>query len=343
MPEPSTRGTIESIRSGPAGQEDQMGPRRPPEILRKSHAHTEGRARETDKRALRDALEDAVVDAHGGPALLIDLDGVIYRGDDVIDGAAAAVAWLEDQAVPYLFVTNTTSRPRSALVEKLRGFGIAVREDRILTPSVAAARWLAEHECSRLFLCVPEATAGEFANFENAGAARGHSGTRTGAAIDRVDAVVVGDLGADWTFDRLNRAFRYLMADSKPHLIALGMTRYWHASDGLRLDTAPFVVALAHASGTEPTVLGKPAAAFFETALASLGAAPERTLMIGDDVRADVGGAQAAGLHGILVRTGKFRPSDLDCGVTPDIVIDSISDLPDEWQRLLLHTRRDSR
>jgi ribonucleotide monophosphatase NagD (HAD superfamily) len=65
-------------------------------------------------------------------------------------------------------------------------------------------------------------------------------------------------LGEGWDFATLNRAFRLLMAEPHPRLIALGMTRYWRAADGLRLDTAPFVVALQHATGIAPVVLGKP-------------------------------------------------------------------------------------
>jgi len=291
-----------------------MAPRRPPDILRKSHAHTEGKTRASDKRELeRELAESASVEE---PALLIDLDGVVYRGDEPIPGAADAVAWLIDQQIPHLFVTNTTSRPRSALVAKLTGFGIRASEDEILTPPVAAAIWLEQAGCRRLRLAVPAATCAEFAGFDIV------------AGDEPVDAVVVGDLGRDWTFDRLNTAFRDLMREPRPQLVALGMTRYWHAPDGLRLDTAPFVLALAHAAGVEQVVLGKPAPDFFATALARLGVEPAQAAMIGDDIRADVGGAQAAGLRGILVRTGKFRPADLACGIEPDLVLDSIAELP---------------
>lgn len=76
----------------------------------------------------------------------------------------------------------------------------------------------------------------------------------------------------------------------------------------LSLDAGPFVAALEYASGREATVFGKPAAMFFKLAVESLRCAPEEVAMIGDDVEADVGGAMAAGLMGVLVRTGKYRP-----------------------------------
>jgi HAD superfamily hydrolase (TIGR01458 family) len=119
-----------------------------------------------------------------------------------------------------------------------------------------------------------------------------------------------------------------------PALIALGMTRYWRAPDGLRLDTAPFVVALQHASGIAPTVLGKPAKGFFEAALRLLGCAAPGSVMVGDDIRSDIGGAQEAGIRTILVRTGKFQPTDLELGIHPTAVLSSIAELPDWWQAI---------
>jgi ribonucleotide monophosphatase NagD (HAD superfamily) len=77
--------------------------------------------------------------------------------------------------------------------------------------------------------------------------------------------------------------------------------------------------------------MGKPAAAFFDTALAQLGAEAAQTLMLGDDIRGDIDGAQQSGIGGVLVRTGKFRPADLQLGITPYAVLDSIAALPAWW------------
>jgi len=144
-------------------------------------------------------------------------------------------------------------------------------------------------------------------------------------------AVVVGDLGEQWDFPTLNRAFRLLMAEPRPRLIALGMTRYWKVAGGLQLDAGPFVAALQYASGAEPLVLGKPAPEFFHTALQRLQSRAEDSLMIGDDIRGDIDGAQRAGLKAMLVRTGKFRPEDLQGAIRPDAVAASIADLPGWW------------
>lgn len=124
-------------------------------------------------------------------------------------------------------------------------------------------------------------------------------------------------------------AFRHLKAGSK--LIAVQRNLYWQNDDGLSLDAGPFITALETAAGVEATVVGKPAAQFFEGAAARLGLPLSEIAMIGDDLLSDVGGAQEAGAHGVLVRTGKFRSSDLESStVRPDVVLDSIAQLP-EW------------
>lgn len=254
---------------------------------------------------------------------LIDLDGVVYKGSEPIAGAAEAIAWLIDNGIPHLFLTNTTSRPRQALVDKLEGLGIRVDAAAILTPPVAAARWLRAKAPGPAALFVPSATRSEFSGIDQLDEV-----AEAGAS-----SVVLGDLGEGWTFGVLNRAFRLLMNEPTAVLVALGMTRYWRAADGLRLDVAPFCKALEHATGRAAVVLGKPAAAFFATALSMLASVAGETVMIGDDIVGDVGGAQAAGMRGILVRTGKFRPEDLEGSVRPDAVLDSIADLPAWWAR----------
>jgi ribonucleotide monophosphatase NagD (HAD superfamily) len=112
--------------------------------------------------------------------------------------------------------------------------------------------------------------------------------------------------------------------------VAMGRNLYWRTDEGLQLDTGTFLAGLEQASGVQAEVTGKPAAAFFASALDALGAEPSAALMVGDDVEADTLAAQRAGLTGVLVRTGKYQPETLDrASGRPDYVIDSIADLPD--------------
>ncbi|HJT88026.1 MAG TPA: TIGR01458 family HAD-type hydrolase [Bryobacteraceae bacterium] len=253
--------------------------------------------------------------------LLFDMDGVLYNSEEPIPGAAAAVNWARTQGIPHLFVTNTSSRGKAALVEKLARFGLAAREDEILNPGSAAAAWLQTQLPGSVALFLKPAAREEFEGLPCLA-----DDVETGASY-----VVVGDLGEGWNYHTLNRAFRLLQSNPQARLVALGMTRYWQTPDGLALDVAPFVAALEHASGRQAVVLGKPAAAFFRAAAEILGAPPESVMMVGDDIHADIAGAQAAGLKAALVETGKFRPSDLESGVQPDLVLHSLADLPRWW------------
>jgi HAD superfamily hydrolase (TIGR01458 family) len=253
--------------------------------------------------------------------ILFDMDGVVYNADRPIARAAETIGWVQQQAIPHLFVTNTTSRDRGTLVEKLRGFGIEAAEEEILTPAAAVADWL-RHACDGpVALFLRPATKREFAGLPCL-----NDDAEEGAAY-----VVIGDLGDRWDYGTLNRAFRLLYHNPQAKLIALGMTRYWLSSDGMALDVAPFVAALEHATGRRPVVFGKPAERFFLAAARRLGLEPAQVLMVGDDIEADVGGAQAAGLKGALVKTGKFRPADLEGRIRPDALWESVADLRDQW------------
>ena len=244
--------------------------------------------------------------------VLLDLDGTLYVGDAAIPGAAEAVRALEERGIPYRYVTNTTRMSRRALAARLAAMGFPGPEEALVealfTPALAAARWLRERGLRRIALCVPEAAHEDFAHFERDDI--------------RPEAVVVGDLGESWTFAALNRAFGHLMDGAE--LVALQKNRYWLTPAGLALDAGPFVAALEYASGRPAVVVGKPSADFFRLAAASLGVSPRSAVMVGDDVEADVAGAQEAGLRGALVRTGKYREDELRrSGVRPDAVLDS--------------------
>jgi ribonucleotide monophosphatase NagD (HAD superfamily) len=155
-------------------------------------------------------------------AILIDLDGVLYIGDEAVPGAVEAVAWLRREGIPHRFLTNTSSRPRAALVEKLAALGLQIPAEAIITPAVAARDWLAGEGLSRVALFVPEATAADFAGFD----------LLPPEAEQGAQALVLGDLGEGWDFATLNRAFRLLMTEPQPRLLALGMTRYWRTACG---------------------------------------------------------------------------------------------------------------
>lgn len=266
-------------------------------------------------------MPDTNISASQLKAVLIDLDGVLYVGGTPIPEARETLDWLIENQIPHLFLTNTTSRPLREIRYKLKRMGFDLEESGILTPVIAANQWCMKHRIYRALMLVPEVT---MEDFEIEPVAL----TDTASA----QAVIVGDLGYDWNYKLLNQAYRVLLANKDCEFLALGMTRHWKDEEGPRLDVAPFVKALEYATDREARVLGKPSELLFRQGCDNLGAKPGNTLMIGDDIRTDVQGAQLAGLKGALVKTGKFREQDLKQDIVPDLILESFADLPEWWK-----------
>jgi len=236
--------------------------------------------------------------------VLLDLGGVVYVGDTVLPGALAALERLGQAGLPLRYLTNTTRTPRRAMLAKLRRLGLKLAPEELFMPALAA-RQILELERLSPHLLVHPALEEDFAG----------DWTASGSAV------VIGDAAEGFTYAAMNAAFRVLMEGAE--FLALARNRSFLDADGaLSLDAGAFVAALEYASGREARILGKPSADFFAAAYASLCCDAAQTVMIGDDVEADVAGAQAAGLKGILVRTGKYRPGDEDSvSPPPDAVV----------------------
>lgn len=206
-------------------------------------------------------------------------------------------------------------------MQRLGAFGFDVSPQVVFTATLAAAEVArdAGYRCVAPF--VPAAALEDLGNLE----LRGGS---SGRAADRVpDAVLIGDLGEQWTYALMQEAFDYVMAGAA--LIALSRDRYWLRSGRLALDAGPFVAGLEFAVGKNAIVAGKPSAAFYAAALRSMGlGSSQSAAMVGDDLWSDVQGAQRAGLEGWLVRTGKYRESALaESGIEPDRILESVASL----------------
>jgi HAD superfamily hydrolase (TIGR01458 family) len=196
--------------------------------------------------------------------------------------------------------------------------GIDLDDEELQTTPRAAARALAR---KRVLALTMHAIVGELDGVELVG--------------EDAEAVLVG--GADETpetnlvfsYMNLARAFHELEAGAT--LYCLHRNRWWQTKHGPLLDAGAFVAGLEYAADTEAIILGKPSTAYFEAALAALDADANMTWMVGDDIEADIAGAQAHGMKTVLVRTGKFRPDDVERGrVRPDAIVSSIAQLP-EW------------
>jgi len=256
----------------------------------------------------------------GGEGVLLDIDGVLTVDWQALAGAAEAVAALRRSGLPFRFLTNTTSRTRRALAAALDGAGIPCDASEIVSaPAATASHLRRHHPGARCWVLGSGDVEGEL------------EGVQLVAEPDAADVVVLGGAGPEYTYDRLDRAFRRLLDGAA--FVAMHRNLTWRVGGGMALDSGAFVLGLEAASGVSPVVVGKPSAAFYAAAVAELDRPPERVVMVGDDIEADVHGAQQAGLVGVLVRTGKFRTSDLEAGRSPDAVLGSVAELP-AWMGL---------
>lgn len=238
--------------------------------------------------------------------ILIDLAGVLHNGDEAVPGAIDALRVLRANGLPLRFLTNTTRSPRQRIVASLRQMGFTVEPDEIQTAVLATRSLVERRNLHPHYLVHPDIR------------------HEIGRSHADPDAVVLGDAGQEFSFDALNRVFRLLM-EGMPFIV-MARNRYFREKDGLSLDLGAFVAALEFSSGRQAEVVGKPALPFFHSALDALGIAPEQAVLIGDDLADDIGGAQAAGIAGILVRTGKFRPGDeAHALIKPDAVVDDFA------------------
>ena len=224
---------------------------------------------------------------------------------------------LRDAGHRIRFVTNTTTRSRAQVVEQLRDLRIELEDDELQTTGVVAARAL---KGKRVLALTMPGILDDLEGLQLVGM--------------NVDAVLLGgadegeETGRIFSYLNLNRAFHEL--DAGADLYCLHKNRWWQTADGPRLDAGAFVAGLEYAADTEATVLGKPSAAYFAAALEALDAEAELTWMIGDDLENDCVGAHRHGMKTILVRTGKFRPDEVERSrVQPDAIVSSIAQVPD--------------
>ncbi|KAJ8670741.1 hypothetical protein QAD02_002000 [Eretmocerus hayati] len=224
-------------------------------------------------------------------SVLIDLSGTLHVDDSVIPGAVEAVARLRSSNTNIKFVTNTTKESKNVLYNRLVTLGFDIKKDEIFS-SLAAARNIVESRKLNPFLLIDDKAMEDFEDLVDSSNPR--------------NAVLVGLAPDKFNYEKLNEAFRLLINGAG--LIAIHEGRYYKRPDGLALGPGAFVKGLEYASNVNAEVVGKPESGFFKAALGDVN--PDEAIMIGDDVRDDVAGAQSCGIKGFLVKTGKYRPGD---------------------------------
>ena len=256
---------------------------------------------------------------------LIDIDGVLYAGKERIGGAIKAINYLKRYKVPFLLATNTTRRSRYSLQSYLYSMGFKVNIEQIYSTTYAARQWLIAHKIESIYLFLRGDAYREFKGFK--------------VTANNPEYIVLGDLGDDLTYNKLNHAFQLIMGGTK--MLALQRNRYWQDGSDLVIDAGAIVAALEYATQKKAIIIGKPQKDFFKHALRELSLPAQNVAIVGDDIENDIKGGKQAGLFAIAVQTGKFtKEALLNLNVRPDLLMQSIADLPD-WIEENRKLRRD--
>ncbi len=247
---------------------------------------------------------------------LIDMDGVLYRGSELIPGSDRFIQQLRERGIPFLFLTNNSQRTRRDVVVKLGRMGIEVEDKHVFTCAMATARFLAHQK--------PEGSAFVI----------GEGGLLTAlhqngyAVVDHdPDYVVVGE-GRTFNLELVEAAVRMILGGAK--LIATNLDPNCPTQNGLRPGCGAMVAMLETATGVKAFSVGKPSPVMMRAARKELGLTTDETTMIGDTMETDIIGGVQLGFHTVLVLSGGTSKEDLErYTYQPDIVVESLAEFAD--------------
>jgi HAD superfamily hydrolase (TIGR01458 family) len=243
--------------------------------------------------------------------IIFDIDGVLEYQGKVYPGANEVVGRLRVKGVKLRFLTNSTLKSRGSCAAKLRRQGFEVFEEEVITASFATAEYLRGIQPSSIWVMLEREGLEEFKDFVQ----------------DEEDPeyLVIGDNRSRFDFETLNHALRVLQKGA--HLVGMQKELIDSSMGDLELNVGSWVRMLELASGVQAEYIGKPSRFAFDLATRSLGLPREQVLVVGDRVFSDILGAKNAGLRSALIKTGEFRPGDLEGEIQPDWVLEDIRDL----------------
>jgi NagD protein len=248
---------------------------------------------------------------------LIDMDGVIYRGHQLIPGAERFIRELRENKIPFMFLTNNSQWARRDVATKLERMGIEVEEEHVFTCAMATARFLARQKPSGTAYVIGEG------GLINALHSNGYS------IVDKdPDYVVVGE-GRTLNFEMAEAALRMILGGAK--LIATNLDPNCPTNNGTRPGCGATVAMLEAASGIKAFSVGKPSALMFRAARKELGLNSEQTIVIGDTMETDIQGGVQLDYRTILVLSGGTKAENINqYAFRPDKIVNSINDLHHE-------------
>src|ERR1700761_5145705 len=251
---------------------------------------------------------------------LIDMDGVIYRGPQLIPGADEFIRQLRVREIPFCFLTNNSQRTRRDVVARLTRMGLDVEEEHVFTSAMATARFLAQQK--------PGGTAYVIGEGGLLTALHQHGY----AVVDHdPDYVVVGE-GRTFNLELVESAVRMILGGAK--LIATNLDPNCPTQNGLRPGCGALVALLETATGVKAFSVGKPSPVMMRAARKELGLTTDQTTMIGDTMETDILGGVQLGFHTVLVLSGGTRAKDLPKDpYPPEVVVPSLAELAELMDR----------
>ena len=254
--------------------------------------------------------------------LIIDMDGVLYRGDQPMPRLPEFFDFLGERSIPFILATNNSTRTPQEYVDKLARMGVTVSPDEIQHSGQATARFLANTYPSGTRIHVFGMAALKQALVDEGF-----------VLTDENVQVVVASMDREVNFEKLKRATILIRRGAR--FIATNLDPTYVSEEGLIPGTGTMIVALETASGTKAQAIGKPEPTMYQLAMKQMGARPETTATIGDRVDTDILGGKRAGLVTICVLSGSSDRAEAEA-VGTDMIFDDIAHLLEAWKQLTI-------
>lgn len=252
--------------------------------------------------------------------LIIDMDGVLYRGDEPIPGMAGFVGFLREQGIGFILATNNATRTPQQFVGKLAGMGVTVYPGEVLTSALATASYLSS--------IAPPGTRVYVVGQDGLQTALREAGFKL---VDNGAEYVV--VGMDFTvcYERLRDAALQIRAGAR--FVGTNPDRTFPSEVGIQPGAGSILAFLEAATGEKPTVIGKPETTMMEQAMALMDAQPSATAVLGDRLETDILGGQRAGLLTILVLSGVTDAALLaESEIQSELVFNDVAHLHAVWR-----------
>ena len=245
--------------------------------------------------------------------VLFDIDGVLEFQGKIYPGAVELLEFLRNKKIAFRIISNSTLKSRQVCTEKLNRRGFGVTPEEVITASWATARYLKTLKPKSCWVMIKGKGLDEFKDFN--------------MDDESPEYIVLGDYREEFKFENMNKAIKLLLQGTR--LIVMIPEKVDHSLGGVELTVGAYGKMLEDAAGINATYIGKPSRYMFDIALDSLGIDRSEVLMVGDRVSTDIIGARQAGIPSVLVRTGEFKPEDLEGDIQPDFIVDAVGDIKD--------------